>query len=56
MEKIKLGTPDGTVENIEKLKPIYAVLRDASMADDATVANFEELFRAYSPDTMRRVI
>ena len=45
-----------TIEEIAKLKPSYAVMRDASMADDATEANFEELFKTYSPDTVRRVI
>ena len=45
-----------TIEEIAKLKPSYAVMRDASMADDATEANFEELFKTYSPDTFRRVI
>ena len=45
-----------TIEAIAKMQPIYAVMRDASMADDATHANFEELFKIYSPDTVRRVI
>lgn len=46
----------GTIEAIAKMEPVYAVMRDASMADDATHANFEELFRTHSPDTVRRVI
>jgi hypothetical protein len=25
------------------MRPLYAVLRDASLVDDATAANFEEL-------------
>lgn len=45
-----------TIEAIAKMEPVYAVMRDASMADDATHANFEELFRTYSPDTVRRVV
>ena len=45
-----------TIEAIAKMEPIYAVMRDASMADDATHANFEEMFRIYSPDTVRKVI
>ena len=44
------------IEAIAKEKPLYAVFRDASLADDATEANFEELFKCYSPDTIRRVI
>jgi len=45
-----------TIEAIAKMQPLYAVMRDASMANDATHANFEELFKTYSPDTIRRVI
>ena len=45
-----------TIEEMAKLEPDYAVMRDASMRDDATHANFEELFKTYSPDTVRRVI
>jgi adenine-specific DNA-methyltransferase len=44
------------VEEIAKLKPIYAVFRDASFADDSAAANFEELFKTYSPDTVRKVV
>ena len=45
-----------TVEEMAKAKPWYAVIRDSSMADDATHANYEELFRTYSPDTVPQVI
>lgn len=45
-----------TIEEMAKLEPDYAVMRDASMKDDATQTNFEELFKTYSPDTVRRVI
>jgi adenine-specific DNA-methyltransferase len=44
------------IEAIAKERPLYAVFRDSSLADDATEANFEELFKTYSPDTIRRVI
>ena len=44
------------LEAIAKERPYYAVFRDASMRDDATVANLEELFKTFSPDTVRRVI
>lgn len=47
---------DIVIEEIAKMRPLYAVFRDASMSDDATAANFEELFKTYSPDTIRRVI
>jgi adenine-specific DNA-methyltransferase len=45
-----------TIEQMARLEPDYAVMRDSSMRDDATQANFEELFKTYSPDTVRRVI
>lgn len=45
-----------TIEEMAKAKPWYAVIRDSSMADDATHANYEELFRTYSPDTIPQVI
>ena len=44
------------IEKIAQLKPIYAVFRDASFAGDSDAANFEELFKTYSPDTVRWVI
>ena len=44
------------IEKIARMKPIYAVFRDASFASDSDAANFEELFKTYSPDTVRRVI
>ena len=44
------------IEQIAQRMPIYAVFRDASLADDSAAANFEELFKTYSPDTIRRVI
>jgi len=44
------------VEEIAKQKPVYAVFRDASFANDSASANFEELFKTYSPDTVRKVV
>lgn len=44
------------IEEMAQAKPWIAVMRDASMADDATQANFAELFRTYSPDTHTAVI
>lgn len=45
-----------TIEAIAKARPLYAVFRDASFSDDSAVANLEELFKTFSPDTIRRVI
>lgn len=47
---------NGTIERIAQMRPLYAVFRDACLADDATAANLEELFKTFSPDTVRRVI
>ena len=44
------------IEEIACRKPSYAVMRDLSFKDDSASANFEELFKTYSPDTIRRVI
>ena len=45
-----------TIEEMAKAEPWYAVMLDSSMADDATHANYEELFRTYSPGTTPQVI
>lgn len=50
----EVGT--NVIEKIARERPIYAVFRDASLADDSAAANFEELFKTYSPETIRRVI
>ena len=47
---------DLAVTAIAKRKPYYAVFRDASMADDSALTNFDQLFAAYSPATVRRVL
>ena len=47
---------DEVVTAIAQRKPYYAVFRDASMADDAALTNFDQLFAAYSPATVRRVL
>ena len=45
-----------TLEAIAREKPIYAVFRDACFASDADVANLDELFKTFSPETIRKVI
>ena len=47
---------DETVTAIAQRRPYYAVFRDASMADDSALTNFDQLFAAYSPATVRRVL
>ena len=41
---------------IAKQKPYYFVMRDSSMANDSVATNFEQIFAAYSPNTVRRVL
>lgn len=44
------------ITEIAKREPYYFVMRDSSMANDSVATNFEQIFAAYSPDTVRRVI
>lgn len=44
------------ITEIAKQKPYYFVMRDSSMANDSVATNFEQIFAAYSPDTVRRVL
>lgn len=44
------------IEEIARRRPSYAVMRDLSFKDDSASANFEELFKTFSPDTIRQVI
>ena len=45
-----------TVKAIAQLKPLYAVFRDSSLANDSTAANFDQIFATYSPATTRKVL
>jgi len=45
-----------TIKEIAQKKPYYFVMRDSSMADDSVATNFDQLFAAYSPDTIRKVL
>lgn len=47
---------DEVVTAIAKKRPCYAVFRDSGMADDSVMANFEQIFATYSPDTIRKVL
>lgn len=50
------GVTTETVTAIAKKQPSYAVFRDASMADDSTATNFDQIFETYSPSTVRKVL
>lgn len=45
-----------TIIAIAKQKPYYFVMRDSSMANDSVATNFEQIFAAYSPDTVRKIL
>lgn len=47
---------DSTITEIAKKKPYYAVFRDSSIENDSVAANFEQIFVAYSPSTVRKVL
>jgi len=47
---------DEIITEIAKNKPYYAVFRDSSFYDDATLVNFEQIFKTYSPSTIRKVL
>lgn len=47
---------DETVKAIAQQKPYYAVFRDSSMATDSVATNFDQIFAAYSPETVRKVL
>ena len=47
---------ESTITEIAKLKPQYFVMRDASASDDNVLDNFEQIFRHYSPDTVRKIL
>lgn len=47
---------DEVIKEVAKQEPNYFVMRDSSMANDSVATNFEQIFAAYSPDTVRKVL
>ncbi len=45
-----------TIKAVAQQKPYYFVMRDSSMASDSVATNFDQIFAAYSPDTVRKVL
>lgn len=41
---------------IAKMQPLYAVFRDSSLSNDSVATNFEQIFKTYSPNTIRKVL
>lgn len=50
------NSDEEVITAIAKQKPYYFVMRDSSMANDSVATNFEQIFAAYSPDTVRKVL
>ena len=47
---------DDVIKTVAKLKPYYFVMRDSSLASDNVADNFEQIFQAYSKETIRRIL
>ena len=47
---------EAAIKEIAELHPVYFVMRDASAANDNVIDNFEQLFEAYSKDTVRKIL
>lgn len=47
---------EATITEIAKLHPVYFVMRDASAANDNVIDNFDQLFEAYSKNTVRKIL
>lgn len=47
---------DETIKEIAQKKPYYFVMRDGGYASDSVATNFDQIFAAYSPSTIRKVL
>ena len=44
------------ITEVAKLKPYYFIMRDKSLGSDNVADNFEQIFNAYSKDTIRKIL
>lgn len=44
------------ITEVAKRKPYYFIMRDSSLSSDQVADNFEQIFNAYSKDTLRRIL
>lgn len=44
------------ITDVAKRKPLYFIMRDSSLSSDQVADNFEQIFNAYSKDTIRRIL
>ncbi len=47
---------EAVITEIAKQQPYYFVMRDSSMATDNVADNFDQIFNAYSKDTIRKIL
>lgn len=47
---------EDVITEVAKKQPYYFVMRDSSMANDSVATNFEQIFKTYSPETVRKVL
>ena len=47
---------EDVIKEVAKRQPYYFVMRDSSLATDNVADNFEQIWMAYSKDTVRRII
>ena len=47
---------EDVITAIAKMKPYYFIMRDSSLATDNVADNFDQIFNAYSKDTIRRIL
>lgn len=44
------------ITEVAKQKPYYFIMRDKSLSSDNVADNFEQIFKAYSKDTIRKIL
>ena len=50
------GVNEDVIEAVAKMKPYYFIMRDSSLSSDNVADNFDQIFQAYSKETIRRVL
>ncbi len=47
---------ESVITEVAKQKPYYFIMRDKSLSSDNVADNFEQIFNAYSKDTIRKIL
>lgn len=47
---------EDVIKAVAKMKPYYFIMRDSSLSSDNVADNFDQIFQAYSKETIRRVL